>query len=98
MAIVRTPQGSARFDKPIGSPLSDPGPNAPTAPRPVSSVRLRSLRAMIQDKMRVNDKQAVRQLTEKFRAELAQFAVGKSEQEINQALNKAEEWHRSPPN
>lgn len=90
MAIVRTPEGSQRFDRPIGSPLSDPGPGAPSLARPVSPIRLRSLRAMILDKMNIGDKQAVRQLTEKFRAELAQFSVGKSQTEIDQALTKAE--------
>lgn len=90
MAIVRTQEGSERFKRPIGSPLDDlPAPAQPQAGVSVSPVRLRSLRALILDKIRVGDQASVRALTEKFRAEYAQFSKDKTPEQIDQALNKA---------
>lgn len=90
MAIVRTQEGSDKFKLPIGSPLDDlPVAAAEQAVTPVSPVRLRSLRALILDKIRVGDKASAQALTEKFRIDFARFAKDKTPEQIDQALNKA---------
>lgn len=87
MATVRTPEGSARFDQPIGAVVGEKSPlDASPSPPRVSSVRLRSLRAMILDKMAIGDEAAAQELTEKFRAEYAIFAKGKSPAEVEREL------------
>src|SRR5690606_17285495 len=58
---------------------------------PVSPVKIRSLRALILEKMRVGDRASVRALTEKFRSEYARFSRGKTPEQVEQALSKAEQ-------
>lgn len=88
MATVRTPEGSDRFKKPIGSPLDDAsGPEQAPPPAPVSEVHLRALRAAIMAKMAVGDTGAIRALTERFRSAYAQFSEGKTPGEVDRLLN-----------
>ncbi len=87
MATVRTPQGEDRFDKPIGSILDDQG-DSPESKTQVSPIRLRSLRALILDKMAVGDDAAVRSLSEKFRAAFAVFSRGMTPEQAAKALNE----------
>ena len=85
---VRTIKGEQHFNKPIGSVLSDipPAQPAPAASK-VTPFRLRSIRAMIEDKQEMGDLGAVRALTEQFRQEYAEFSKGRTQAEVDQALN-----------
>ena len=89
MATVRTEAGSSRYDKPIGASLDDSGfaESEAVSRAPISSLRLRSLRSMIMSKILIGDEAAASALTEKFRAEYAEFSQGKTRDEVTQALN-----------
>lgn len=90
MATVRTQAGSERFKQPIGTSILD-APPEPPAPQPrVSAVRLRSLRALIEQKQAAGDGGAVRALSEKFRAEFALFSKGMTPEEAEAALSDAD--------
>jgi hypothetical protein len=78
----------ATLDDSTDSILDDQTPEEAPLP-PVTAERLRSLRALIEYRSEAGETDAVQVLTEKFRSEYDRFAEGKTEEEIDQALNKA---------